>query len=47
VEIIKDKTIVDSSETSGPFGIVTMDKVPNQDAAINIIINKLPDVMKP
>lgn len=46
VEIIKDKTVVDSSETSEPFGVVTMGKVPNQEGVINMIIGRLLDVLK-
>lgn len=46
VEIVKDKTVVDSSETSEPFGVVSMGTVPNQDGVVNMIIGKLLDVLK-
>jgi hypothetical protein len=46
VEVIKDKMVVDSSETSKPLGVITMGKVPNQEGVINMMIGKLLDVLK-
>jgi hypothetical protein len=46
LEILKDKKVIDASETSEPFGIVTIGKLPNQEGIINIIIGRLLDLLK-
>lgn len=45
VEIIKDKAVVDSSETSEPFGVITMGKAPNRDGILNLLIDGILDVL--
>lgn len=41
VEILKDGTVVASSETAAPFGIVTVGKIPDKESLINQILGKL------
>jgi hypothetical protein len=41
VEIIKGQEIVSSSETAAPFGIITLDKIPDGQSIINQMISKI------
>ncbi|MEN6320945.1 MAG: hypothetical protein ABFD82_19595 [Syntrophaceae bacterium] len=43
VEIIRGQTVVSSSETSSPFGIITMGKIPDKASIINQILGKILD----
>jgi len=46
VEIIKGKTVIDKAETSAPFGVITMGRVPNQEGLINLVVNRVLDALR-
>lgn len=41
VEIFKDGKVVASSETVDPYGIITLNKIPDQESIINQILKKV------
>lgn len=41
VEILKGKDVVSATETSEPFGIITLGKIPDKNSIINQIIGKI------
>ena len=41
VEILKGQEIVSSMETSAPYGIITLGKMPDKDSIINQILGKI------
>ncbi|MEN6317743.1 MAG: hypothetical protein ABFD82_03160 [Syntrophaceae bacterium] len=41
VEILRGQTVVASSETAGPYGIITLGKIPDTQSIINQILGKI------
>ncbi len=41
VEILKGEKVVASSETTAPYGIITLGKMPDKDSIINQILGKI------
>lgn len=41
VEILKGKDVVSTTETTEPFGIVTLGKIPDKNSIINQILGKI------
>jgi len=41
VDILKDKDVVSTTETSAPYGIITLGKIPDTNSIINQILGKI------
>jgi hypothetical protein len=46
IELMKDNTLIRSSETSAPYGLVSISNLPDKESFYNMVLGKIFDMLK-